>query len=280
MADQHSNAHARAQHPLPRAGVTHIRHRHTERFTVVGNHLAQHRELSLTAIGLAVHIQSLPDGAVVSIKCLTSRFREGEVAIARALRELERCGYLARVRERTSAGRCITRTVSYDKPPCAAAPEPAPAPVREPAPTPEPDPVPVSPPATALLASLRGRDPRLLLGEHDIRRLAPAAAAWFARGVPPEDAARTLAADLPAGVIRRPAALLSYRLTHWLPPALPPADNHPRPVQLPPPLQTCDGCERAFRAPEAGRCRDCRRKVPHSFPALRRMYERHAGGGE
>ncbi|MCX2927653.1 hypothetical protein [Streptomyces sp. NEAU-W12] len=26
------------------------------------------------------------------------------------------------------------------------------------------------------------------------------------------------------------------------------------------PFQTCDGCERAFRAPEPGHCRDCRRR--------------------
>ncbi|TLQ45507.1 hypothetical protein FEF34_23080 [Streptomyces marianii] len=32
---------------------------HTSGFTVVGNHLAQHRGLSCLAIGLAVHIQSL-----------------------------------------------------------------------------------------------------------------------------------------------------------------------------------------------------------------------------
>ncbi|MEU6706311.1 hypothetical protein [Streptomyces wuyuanensis] len=36
---------------------------HTSGFTVVGNHLAQHRGLSCLAIGLAVHIQSLRDGS-------------------------------------------------------------------------------------------------------------------------------------------------------------------------------------------------------------------------
>ncbi|ALO09567.1 hypothetical protein AQF52_3973 [Streptomyces venezuelae] len=39
-------------------GVVHDNARHTTRFTVVGNHLAQHENLSLVAIGLAVHIQS------------------------------------------------------------------------------------------------------------------------------------------------------------------------------------------------------------------------------
>ncbi len=47
--------------PLPTRGVVHITLPHTDRFTVVGNHLAQHPELSLAAIGLAVRIQSLPE---------------------------------------------------------------------------------------------------------------------------------------------------------------------------------------------------------------------------
>ncbi|MEU7009044.1 hypothetical protein [Streptomyces sp. NPDC046332] len=34
----------------PRSGVIHVRHRHTERFTVVGTHLAQHEGLSAAAI--------------------------------------------------------------------------------------------------------------------------------------------------------------------------------------------------------------------------------------
>ncbi|EST39334.1 hypothetical protein N566_02470, partial [Streptomycetaceae bacterium MP113-05] len=107
MADQQPSAPARVQHgvpPSPRAGVTHIRHRHTTRFTVVGNHLAQHDELSLVAIGLALYIQSKPDGTLVSIKALTCRFREGEVAIARALNELEAAGYLLRSVERLPDG--------------------------------------------------------------------------------------------------------------------------------------------------------------------------------
>ncbi|PZH07961.1 helix-turn-helix domain-containing protein, partial [Streptomyces sp. NTH33] len=32
---------------------------------------------------------------------------------------------------------------------------------------------------------------------------------------------------------------------------------------------TCDGCERAFRAPEPGRCRDCRAWVSGPDVAVR-----------
>lgn len=100
----------------PRAGVLHVRHRHAERYTVVGNHLAQHPRLSATAIGIGVHIQSLPDGASVTIKALALRFPEGEVTIGRALRELEDAGYLVRRRVPLGGGRIATRTFFLDHP--------------------------------------------------------------------------------------------------------------------------------------------------------------------
>ncbi|MGS2589246.1 hypothetical protein [Streptomyces hebeiensis] len=120
MALQQLNAHpctaSDVPADVPPSGVTHIRFRHTERFTVVGNHLAQHRELSLVARGLALYIQSLPDGSKIGIKALAARFPEGEIAIAAALRELEKCGYLVRRRERGAGGRWVTRTFAYDNP--------------------------------------------------------------------------------------------------------------------------------------------------------------------
>ncbi|MFE9092825.1 helix-turn-helix domain-containing protein [Streptomyces sp. NPDC007264] len=97
-------------------GVIHDNTRHTTRFTVIGNHLAQHPELSALAIGPAVHIQSLPAGTPVDIKTLAARFPEGPTRIAAALRELETHGYLRRTRERTAGGRIVTRTVSCNQP--------------------------------------------------------------------------------------------------------------------------------------------------------------------
>ncbi|WP_240957785.1 helix-turn-helix domain-containing protein [Streptomyces chilikensis] len=94
----------------------HERHRHDSHFTVVGNHLAQHRDLSFTAMGVAVHIQSLPPGARVDIKTLARDRSEGTTRIAAALRELERHGYLRRERTRVAGGRIVTRTVYCDKP--------------------------------------------------------------------------------------------------------------------------------------------------------------------
>ncbi|MCF1600607.1 helix-turn-helix domain-containing protein, partial [Streptomyces muensis] len=97
-------------------GLVHEHTRHTTRFTVIGNHLAQHPSLSGLAIGLAVYIQSLPAGARVDIKTLAARFPEGTTRIAAALRELETHGYLRRERQRTSAGRIVTRTISCNQP--------------------------------------------------------------------------------------------------------------------------------------------------------------------
>ncbi|MFD8146312.1 helix-turn-helix domain-containing protein [Streptomyces sp. NPDC059708] len=265
----------------------------------VGDHLSRHPELSLLAIGLAVHIASLPDGSPVGIRTLTARFPEGEVRIAGGLRELEAAGYLERRRVRTGGGRVVTRTVFYSRPAAVPPPDdpppppPAPpadrAPLPELAPEPVPSPVVEAPAAEApgpasdrepvavggvvrlpeapgpsgpvrrealeLLARLRGDDPRLLLGERDVRRLAPGVSAWLERGAEPDAVRRVLAAGLPADM-RSPAALLGYRLRAGLPPELPREAPPPR-RQRPDPFQTCDGCERAFRAPAPGRCGEC-----------------------
>ncbi|WP_065962972.1 helix-turn-helix domain-containing protein, partial [Streptomyces sparsogenes] len=273
--------------------------------------LTQHRDLSLTAIGLGAHIQSLPDGAAVDIRTLSGKFAEGRDRIAAALRELEDHGYIKRIRERTPEGRIVTRTLSYNVPridsdrhaaepvagptvepvaeqPAPPAPEPvvrppattpppppssnttpAPPPARPHRPAPPPLPEPTAPVperhrlAAALLAELRRDDARLLLAERDVRRLAPGVAAWLERGAAPDAVRRTLATALPPD-LRHPVALLAHRLTALLPPPLP-AATKPRPGPVP--LQNCDGCDRAFRAPRAGLCRDCRMTSPAHGPA-------------
>ncbi|MEU5402626.1 helix-turn-helix domain-containing protein [Streptomyces sp. NPDC005963] len=276
-------------------GVTHDNTRHISRFTIIGNHLAQHSELSLLAIGLGVHIQSLPTGARVDIKSLTARFPEGAARISAALRELEAVGYLRRVRERVPGGRIITRTVSCNQPAARHRPgtavkraspgrtRPAPprthgshttpanrAPSERPpaARPPRREPVPLSVPqpgfttgellrtATDLLARLHHTDPRLLLSARDTEQLVPGVAAWLEHEASPEAVHHALTTGLPAEGLRRPAGLLAHRLTAGLPPAPPfrppgegPPERHP--------LQNCDHCDRAFRAPAPGRCRGC-----------------------
>ncbi|MFD5817981.1 helix-turn-helix domain-containing protein [Streptomyces sp. NPDC127038] len=267
-------------HRRPHSGVVHENTRHTERFTVVGNHLAQHPELSGLAIGLGLYIQSLPAGAPVDIKTLAARFPEGTTRIAAALRELETHGYLRRTRERTPDGRIVTRTVSCNQPgrrstqtdhhqaATADAPRP-PAPARRPAPDKRPPrkllpavPRPACPSpallqaATDLLAGLRGVDRRLLLSATDVEHLAPGVAAWLERDLTPTAVRHTLTTGLPLEDLRRPAALLAHRLAAQLPPP-PPFRTPEAPSAVRHPLQNCDNCDRAFRGPEPGICRAC-----------------------
>ncbi|WP_405570185.1 helix-turn-helix domain-containing protein [Streptomyces sp. NBC_01167] len=315
MGTQQVSAPSRASSRVPGRvtafGVIHVNAVHTSRFTIVGNHLAQHRELSLTAIGLAVHIQSLPDGAKVGIKVLADRFPESEARIAAALRELEEHSYLERTLMRLPGGKLVTRTISYNQPGGSQAPTAAPRPPAEPTRTasvpatppapaaeletaelpapeaappaatvaePAPAPAPVPPPpalpppplpepqspdlerhrvATDLLAGLRRDHPRLLLGERDVRRLAPAVVAWLEREATPDAVRHALTTGLPHP-LKQPAALLAHRLASLLPPPLP---DLPVPDVIHP-IQDCTGtCKRVFRAPEPGLCRDCRREA-------------------
>ncbi|MEU9127279.1 hypothetical protein AB0D08_04015 [Kitasatospora sp. NPDC048540] len=112
----------------------------------------------------------------------------------------------------------------------------------------------------ALLTGLRRRDPRLLLSEGEIAALAPAVGDWLNRGATGEAVAETLTAGLPAVFERRPARILAYRLGHWNAPVAP--EPAPRPVVVP--MQNCDGCDRAFRAPRPGICGPCTQGSAHS----------------
>ncbi|MCX2181023.1 helix-turn-helix domain-containing protein [Streptomyces sp. SKN60] len=269
MAPTHPSAPSRA------SGLIHVKVRLTTRYVVVGNDLAQHRKLSLQARGLALYLESLPAGASVGIKAIAAECPNSELSIARAMRELEAVGYLKRFRERLPDGRFVHRTVSYNRP--GAEPEPvrktpprppSPPPVRQkpapPAPRPAPPPpIPLAErhrAAAELLAGLRVHNSRLLLSERDIERLAPGVTAWLDRGVRPDAIRRTLSANLPAD-LAHPAGLLTHRLTALLPPRLPTA---PLPSARPVPFQTCETCDRAFRSPAPGHCRDCR---PAEAPA-------------
>ncbi|AJF66045.1 helix-turn-helix domain-containing protein [Streptomyces vietnamensis] len=261
-----AKTHPKARTCARSGGVMHDNDRHIRRFTVIGNHLAQHPELSLTAIGLAAHIQSLPTGACISIKTLERKFPEGRKRISDALNELEAHGYLSRTRERLADGRMVTRTVSRNNPGRRAAEEP-PAKPQLPTRHPEPQrkalpavPQPAYPApdllATALgiLSDLRRDDPRLYLSATDVDHLAPGVATWLEREVSPEAVRQILTFALPQEELRRPAALLAHRLNAHLPPLPPfrPADPGVRH-----PLQNCDTCDRAYRAPEPGTCATC-----------------------
>jgi hypothetical protein len=281
MADPQSNARLRADAGAPTSGVIHVRTRLTADFTVISNALAQRRGSAVT-IGVAAYIASLPDGSPVTITALCEHFSEGEILISRALRELESAGYLERRRERTPTGQVRTRTYFYDVPgdgPQDPPEPPKPRPGKQPtvpeprrtatpAPAPEePDgPAPAladaAPEAVAVLASLRRVDPRLVLSAQEAARLAPAVTEWLAAGVGPREITELLTVRLPDRFRARPASVLAFRLRETplpAPPPLPLPSTAERPVVLP--FQTCEGCERAFRAEEPGHCRSCRDRL-------------------
>jgi hypothetical protein len=270
--DPHKRPH---RHPDSGGGLVHDHTRHTTRFTVIGNHLAQHPELSLLAIGLAAHIQSLPQSARVDIKTLAARFPEGTTRIAAALRELETHGYLRRERVRIPGGRVITRTTSCNQPgrsnghPEDKPVRPARVPRQKKAPRKPlpsvPQPAYPSPTllqtATDLLADLRRTDPRLLLSACDTAHLAPGVAAWLERDLTPTAVRHALTSDLPAEPLHRPAAFLAHRLTAQLPPP-PPFRAPASPPSVHYEMTNCDGCDRGLRGPKGSRCRDCQAAVP------------------
>ncbi|WP_460066792.1 hypothetical protein [Streptomyces sp. YKOK-I1] len=268
MAESQSNAPSRTTAGPPASGVIHVRTRLTSDFTVISNALAQRRGSAVT-IGVAAYISSLPDGTSVTITALCDHFSEGEILISRALRDLEEAGYLERRRERTPSGHIRTRTYFYDVP--AADPDGPPTPPRprkprtvtttpsqEQAEEPASLPAPASQ-AVAVLASLRRVDPRLVLSEREAVSLAPAVDQWLAAGVAPSQITAMLTTRLPDTFLTRPVGILAFRLRETplpAPPPLPAPAAPERPTRLP--FQTCDGCERAFRATGPGQCRDCR----------------------
>ncbi|MFD5537414.1 hypothetical protein ACFWIJ_06055 [Streptomyces sp. NPDC127079] len=281
MADPQSNAPSRADAGLPTSGVIHVRTRLAADFTVISNALAQ-RPGSAVTVGVALYVLSLPDGSPVSITALCRHFTEGEILISRALRELEEDCYLERRRERTPTGQIRTRTYFYDVPGGDPAPPEPPKP-RRPRKSPTHDSVPAQPPAhtpappeaepspplaaadpraVAVLAALRRTDPRLTLSEQDAVRLAPAVGRWLAAGVRPTQIVDHLTAGLPPHLLTRPAGILAYRLKET-PLQAPASVTAPPAARTVVPMWNCEGCDRGFRAPEPGHCRDCRQHGRH-----------------
>ncbi|MFD9306745.1 helix-turn-helix domain-containing protein [Streptomyces sp. NPDC060048] len=155
-------------------------------------------------------------------------------------------------------------------PPRPAEPEPGPEPLVEDRPAPAPATAPSAGGLPAprgsdnparhriaceVLAELRRCDPRLLLGERDIRYLAGGVEAWLERGADVHALVAVLTAKLPVP-LHNPAGLVAHRLTAQLPPPLAPIARAPAFVP-PDPLQNCPKCDRAFRSPVAGTCKGC-----------------------
>lgn len=85
-------------------------------FVIIDNALAQNRNLSFGARGLAEYLLSLPPGSRVDIRSLAADNPEGRQAIAGYMNELEAACYLVRTRNQGERGRFVTSCTMFEEP--------------------------------------------------------------------------------------------------------------------------------------------------------------------
>lgn len=89
-----------------------------ERFTVVDRRTVNDDRLSFRARGLLFWLLDKPDDWHTSSDAISRESKEGRDAIRTALRELEECGYLVRVKAQDpDSGHWTTTTLVYEQPP-------------------------------------------------------------------------------------------------------------------------------------------------------------------
>lgn len=94
-----------------------VRRRHTGNFTQIPNSLIRNEHLSLKALGVIVHLLSLPPGYRISLEGLCAARKEGETAMRTAIQQLESLNYMRIVRDRSASGRFIqSRWIVSDEP--------------------------------------------------------------------------------------------------------------------------------------------------------------------
>jgi len=71
-------------------------------FTLVPNHILDNKELSFRAKGLYAYLRSKPEDWEFRVQNIVKFSNEGRDAIQKALKELEKAGYVRRVANRCS----------------------------------------------------------------------------------------------------------------------------------------------------------------------------------
>ena len=270
----------------PPGSLVHDNTRHTTRFTVIGNHLAQHPELSLLAIGLGRTPPVAPHRR-------PRRHQDPHRPLPRGLRPVSPPPCASSKPTATSAapanavpgGRIVTRTVSCNQPGRRTGHEVASEHARS-----VPEPAPPAHPAPGIQRRLHPASrsppyphPVLFLPHPPPNRHRPprrtSVATTPASSSPPRDVRpprprrrRLVERDLSPTAVRacphqrtsRPKAPAPSSRPPGPPPrrAAPTSAAVPQPPRRHPdvrqPFQTCHGCDRAFRSPAPGHCRDCR----------------------
>ncbi|MCG9039912.1 hypothetical protein [Laribacter hongkongensis] len=94
-----------------------VRRRHAGNFTQIPNSLIRNEHLSLKALGVIVHLLSLPPGYRISLEGLCAVRKEGETAMRTAIKQLESLNYMRIVRDRSASGQFIqSRWIVSDEP--------------------------------------------------------------------------------------------------------------------------------------------------------------------
>jgi hypothetical protein len=85
-------------------------------FTILSNEILRDHRLSFRARGILVSVLSRPDNWRTSADSLANESVEGRGAILTALKELETCGYLERVKYQNEQGHWVSDSLIFDKP--------------------------------------------------------------------------------------------------------------------------------------------------------------------
>jgi hypothetical protein len=87
-----------------------------QNYTVVHNELIEDQSLTWKARGILVYLLSKPDHWRTTSAHLASQSPEGIYAVRAGLQQLERAGYIRRIRKQNSRGQWSTYTVVFDRP--------------------------------------------------------------------------------------------------------------------------------------------------------------------
>ena len=85
-------------------------------FVMIDKGVFEDSRISWAAKGLMGYLLSKPDGWIVRVGDLMNNGTAKRTALRHILRELERCGYMQRVRTRSEAGRIEWVTEVYESP--------------------------------------------------------------------------------------------------------------------------------------------------------------------